>query len=154
MAAAAAKLGWSYLGIADHSQAAAYAGGLGPDRVREQWREIDEWNARGEAPRLFKGTECDVLVDGALDFPDDLLLGFDFVVVSVHSRFRIGREAMTERLVRAVSHPAVTFLGHPTGRLLLAREAYDVDLEAVLDAAARNGVVVEVNASPHRLDLD
>jgi DNA polymerase (family 10) len=154
MAAAAARHGWEYLGIADHSQLAAYAGGLSPERVREQWREIDEWNARGERPFLFKGTECDVLVDGALDFPDELLLGFDFVVVSVHSRFRIGREAMTARLVRAVSHPAVTFLGHPTGRLLLAREGYEVDLDAVLEAAHANGVVVEVNASPHRLDLD
>ncbi|HLF57417.1 MAG TPA: PHP domain-containing protein, partial [Thermoanaerobaculia bacterium] len=154
MAAAAAQRGWEYLGIADHSQSAAYAGGLGPERVREQWQEIDAWNARGEPPRLFKGTECDILVDGGLDFPDDLLLGFDFVVASVHSRFRIGSEAMTQRMVRAVSHPCVTFLGHPTGRLLLAREGYELDLEAVLEAARANGVVVEVNASPHRLDLD
>ena len=154
MARAAGRLGWEYLGIADHSRAAAYAGGLDPDRVREQWREIDGWNAAGEAPFLFKGTECDILQDGSLDFPDDLLLGFDFVVVSVHSRFRMPREAMTARISRAVGHPCTTFLGHPTGRLLLAREGYELDLEAVLDAAEAAGVVVEINANPHRLDLD
>jgi len=154
MASAAAQLGWEYLGIADHSRSAAYAGGLKPDRVLEQWREIDAWNAAGRAPHLFKGTECDILQDGALDFPDDLLLGFDFVVVSVHSRFRMSREAMTERIVRAVSHPCATFLGHPTGRLLLARDGYELDLDAVLDAAEGNDTIVEVNASPHRLDLD
>jgi DNA polymerase (family 10) len=154
MATAAADLGWEYLGIADHSQSAAYAGGLSPERVLEQWREIDAWNEEGRSPRLFKGTECDILADGSLDFPDDLLLGFDFVVVSVHSRFQLDREAQTKRLVRAVSHPCATFLGHPTGRLLLAREAYDFDYEAVLDAAHTNGTVVEINASPHRLDID
>lgn len=154
MAAAAARLGWEYLGIADHSRSAAYAGGLRPERVREQWAAIDAWNAAGRVPFLFKGTECDVLHDGTLDFPDDLLAGFDFVVVSVHSRFRLAKEAQTARLVRAVSHPHATFLGHPTGRLLLARDGYELDLEAVLDAAATSGTVVEVNASPHRLDLD
>jgi len=154
MAEAAGRRGWSYLGIADHSPLAAYAGGLSPERVREQWEEIDAWNAAGRRPRLFKGTECDILADGALDFPDELLVGFDYVVVSVHSRFRMTREAMTARLVRAVSHPAVTFLGHPTGRLLLAREGYEFDFDDVLDAAEENGVIVEVNASPHRLDLD
>jgi DNA polymerase (family 10) len=154
MARAAAKLGWDYLGIADHSQSAAYAGGLTPARVREQWREIDDWNAKGKKPRLFKGSEVDILADGALDFDDELLSGFDFVVASVHSRFRLEPEKQTARLVRAVSHPWVTFLGHPTGRLLLAREAYEFDVDAVLDAAEQNGVVVEVNASPHRLDLD
>jgi DNA polymerase (family 10) len=154
MAEAAAARGWEYLGIADHSKVAAYAGGLTAERVFEQWQEIEAWNAAGRRPRLFKGTECDILADGALDFPDDLLAGFDFVVASVHSRFRLGRDEMTARLVRAVSHPAVTFLGHATGRLLLARESYDVDLDAVLDAAAANGVIVELNASPHRLDLD
>jgi DNA polymerase (family X) len=154
MARAALELGWEFLGIADHSQSAAYAGGLSPDRVREQWAAIDEWNARGERPRLFKGSEVDVLADGALDFDDELLLGFDFVVASIHSRFKLPRAAQTERLVRALAHPCVTFLGHPTGRLLLAREGYEIDLDAVLDAAEANGVIVEVNASPHRLDLD
>lgn len=154
MAEGAAALGWGYLGIADHSRSAAYAGGLSPDQVRAQWREIDEWNQRGRPPRLFKGIECDILLDGALDFDDELLLGFDYVVASVHSRFRLPVAEMTARLVRAVSHPCVTFLGHPTGRLLLAREGYELDLDAVLDAAAERGVIVELNANPHRLDLD
>ena len=154
MAAAAAKLGWEYLGIADHSRSAAYAGGLKPERVREQWAAIDAWNAAGRKPFLFKGTECDILQDGTLDYPDELLLGFDFVVVSVHSRFRLAKETQTARLVRAVSHPCATFLGHPSGRLLLARDGYELDLDAVLDAAEGSGTVVEVNASPHRLDLD
>ena len=154
MAQAAGRLGWEYLGIADHSAAAAYAGGLQPDRVREQWQEIDAWNAAGRKPFLFKGTECDILHDGALDFPDEVLAGFDYVVVSVHSRFRMSKEKMTARIVRAVSHPCATFLGHPTGRLLLARDGYELDLDAVLDAAEASGTVVEINASPHRLDLD
>lgn len=124
------------------------------EQVREQWAEIDAWNARGEAPWLFKGIESDILVDGALDYPDELLIGFDFVVASVHSRFRLPREEMTARIVRAVRHPCTTFLGHPTGRLLLAREGYEVDLDAVLDAADEAGVIVELNANPHRLDLD
>ena len=154
MAAAAKDRGWSYLGIADHSQSASYAGGLHPERVHEQWEEIEAWNAAGQGPRLFKGSEVDILADGTLDFDDDLLQGFDFVVASVHSRFKLSHDLQTERIVKAISHPCVTFLGHPTGRLLLAREGYDVDLDAVLDAAEANGVIVEVNASPHRLDLD
>lgn len=154
MARAAAALGWEYLGLADHSRSAAYAGGMSAEQVREQWAEVDAWNARGEAPWLFKGIESDILVDGQLDYPDDLLLGFDFVVASVHSRFRLPREEMTARIVRAVRHPCTTFLGHPTGRLLLAREGYEVDLDEVLDAAEEAGVIVELNANPHRLDLD
>ncbi|MFN7940635.1 MAG: DNA polymerase/3'-5' exonuclease PolX [Thermoanaerobaculia bacterium] len=156
MVAAARERGWAYLGIADHSRAAAYAGGLTPARVEAQWRAIDQLNAdlEGGGFRIFKGTECDILADGALDFDDELLLGFDFVVASIHSRFNLSSEAMTARLVRAVSHPCVTFLGHPTGRLLLQRDGYAFDMETVLDAAAANGVVVELNANPHRLDLD
>ncbi len=154
MAAEAADLGWEYLGIADHSRAAAYARGLDPARVRKQWEVIESWNAAGRRPYLFKGTECDILADGELDFDDDLLLGFDYVVASVHSRFSMSREAMTARWVRATSHPCVTFLGHPTGRLLLMREPYDLDLAAVLETARTNGVIPELNANPHRLDLD
>ncbi|MBP9144051.1 MAG: DNA polymerase/3'-5' exonuclease PolX [Thermoanaerobaculia bacterium] len=154
MALAAGNLGWEYLGIADHSRAAAYARGLDAARVRRQWEEIDRWNAAGRKPWLFKGTECDILADGALDFDDELLLGFDYVVASVHSRFNLSREAMTARWVRAASHPCVTFLGHPTGRLLLVREPYDVDLDRVLQAARENGAIPELNANPHRLDLD
>ena len=155
MANAARERGLSYLGIADHSRSAAYAGGLSIDRVRRQWDEIDAMNAAfGDDFRLFKGIECDILADGALDYPIEILEGFDYVVASVHSGFGQSREAMTARIVRAVSHPLVTMLGHPTGRLLLRRDAYDVDLEAVIDAAAESGTLIEINANPHRLDLD
>ncbi len=155
MAEAARAMGLTYLGIADHSRSAGYAGGLTIDRVRKQWDEIDALNETfGTSFRLFKGTECDILTDGSLDFPDDILAGFDYVVASVHSNFGLPREAMTARIVRAVSHPFVTMLGHPTGRLLLARDGYDVDLDAVIEAAAKAGTMIEINANPHRLDLD
>ncbi len=155
MAEAARAAGLAYLGIADHSKSAAYAGGLTTDRVRRQWAEIDALNAAfGGSFRLFKGTECDILADGSLDFPDELLAGFDYVVASVHSGFGMDREAMTARIVRAVRNPFVTMLGHPTGRLLLARDGYAVDLDAVIEAAAESGTMIEINANPHRLDLD
>ncbi|HEX8203084.1 MAG TPA: DNA polymerase/3'-5' exonuclease PolX [Isosphaeraceae bacterium] len=154
MAAAARARGLAYLGIADHSRSAGYAGGLSVDRVRRQWDAIDALNAGfGGGFRLFKGIECDILPDGALDYPDELLAGFDYVVASVHSGFGLERDAMTRRLIRAVRHPMVTMLGHPTGRLLLARDAYALDLEAVLAAAAEAGTMIEINANPHRLDL-
>ena len=155
MAEAAREAGLAYLGIADHSKSAGYAGGLTADRVRRQWLEIDALNRQlGPDFRIFKGTECDILADGSLDFPDDLLGGFDYVVASVHSGFGMDRRAMTDRIVRAVRHPLVTMLGHPTGRLLLARDGYAVDLDAVIQAAADAGTMIEINANPHRLDLD
>ncbi|HEY2154272.1 MAG TPA: DNA polymerase/3'-5' exonuclease PolX [Isosphaeraceae bacterium] len=155
MAEAARALGLKYLGIADHSRAAAYAGGLTVERVRQQWEEIDKLNESfGDSFRIFKGTECDILTDGTLDFPDEILAGFDYVVASVHSNFGLDRDAMTRRIVRAVENPHLTMLGHPTGRLLLARDGYAVDLDAVIDAAARSGAMIEINADPHRLDLD
>jgi DNA polymerase (family 10) len=130
------------------------ANGLTPDRVRRQQEEIDRLNERLTGIRVFKGTECDILPDGSLDFEDDLLATFDYVVASVHSRFGQSEEEMTERIVRAVSNPCVTMLGHATGRLLLSREGYHVDLEAVLRAAAKHGTMVEINAQPSRLDID
>jgi DNA polymerase (family 10) len=155
MAAAAQAAGFKYLGIADHSQSLAFANGLTPDRVRRQFKEIDALNASaGGRFRVFKGTECDILGDGRLDFDDALLAEFDYVVASVHTLFGQPQEEMTARIVRAVSHPQVTMLGHATGRLLLRREPYHVDLEAVLQAAAKHGTMIEINASPHRLDLD
>ncbi len=155
MAAAARDLGLHYLGIADHSRSAGYAGGLSIERVQSQWAEIDALNETfGGKFHIFKGTECDILHDGSLDYPDDLLDGFDYVVASIHSGFQLTREAMTRRMVRAVSNPHVTMLGHPTGRLLLARDAYAVDLDAVIAAAAEAGTMIEINANPHRLDLD
>ena len=155
MAEAARAAGLSYLGIADHSRSAGYAGGLTIDRVRRQWAEIDALNEKlGPSFRLFKGTECDILADGSLDFPDDVLEGFDYVVASVHSGFGMDRASMTARIVRAVRNPRVTMLGHPTGRLLLARDGYPVDLDAVIEAAGEEGTMIEINANPHRLDLD
>jgi DNA polymerase (family 10) len=155
MAEAARARGLHYLGIADHSRSAAYAGGLSIERVRDQWAEIDALNKTfGGKFHLFKGTECDILADGSLDYPDELLDGFDYVVASVHSNFNLSRDEMTKRLVKAASNPMVTMIGHPTGRLLLARDGYDVDLDAVIDAAAAAGTMIEINANPHRLDLD
>ena len=155
MAEAAREAGLHYLGIADHSRAAAYARGLTIERVEAQWAAIDALNAKyGDRFRLYKGTECDILPDGTLDYPDAVLDGFEYVVASVHSSFGMPRAEMTRRIVRAVANPRVTMLGHPTGRLLLAREGYDVDLDEVIAAAAQAGTMIEINANPHRLDLD
>ena len=155
MVKAARDFGLKYLGIADHSKSAGYAGGLSIERVRQQWAAIDALNADlGDSFHVYKGTECDILTDGSLDYPDELLEGFDYVVASVHSVFGLEREVMTARICRAVSHPKVTMLGHPTGRLLLARDGYAVDLDAVISAAAKAGTAIEINADPHRLDLD
>ena len=155
MAEAARAMGMAYLGLCDHSRSAAYAGGMTIERVKEQHREIDALNTTfGEAFRVLKGIEVDILGDGTLDYPDDVLRTFDLVVASVHSRFNLSVSEQTERMIRAVSSPYVDILGHPTGRLLLARDPYPLDLYAVIDAAARNGVAIEINAHPQRLDLD
>jgi DNA polymerase (family 10) len=154
MAQAARALGLEYLGIADHSQSLNVANGLSPDRVRKQWADIDALNAKATDLRILKGTEADILPDGAVDFPDDLLAGFEYVVASVHTHFSLPEAEMTARVCRALSHPAVTMLGHSTGRLLLRREAYRIDLDKVLAAAAANGKMIEINAQPSRLDLD
>lgn len=154
MVAAAQELGWEYLGIADHSQSLTVARGLSPERVREQQKAIDKLNDGFDGFRVFKGTECDILADGSLDFDDAVLRTFDYVVASVHTLFAMSREEMTARIVRAVRHPLVTMLGHSTGRLLLRRDGYPVDLDAVLRAAAESGTMIEINAQPSRLDLD
>jgi len=154
MALAVRERGYQYLGIADHSRSAPYAGGLQEDDVRRQHEEIDRLNDRSPDFRLFKGIESDILADGSLDYDDAVLETFDFVVVSVHSRFRMGEEEMTRRLIRAIEHPATTILGHLTGRLLLEREGYAVDVDAIIDAAAARNVALEINAHPQRLDAD
>jgi DNA polymerase (family 10) len=154
MAEAARELGLTYLGIGDHSQSLTVANGLTPDRVRKQMKQIDKLNEKYDDFRIFKGTECDILADGSLDFKDDLLEELDYVVASVHSFFNQSEAEMTARIVKAVSHPHVTMLGHATGRLLLRRDGYKVDLEAVLQAAANHGTMIEINAHPQRLDLD
>jgi len=155
MAEAARALGMTYLGLCDHSAAAAYAGGMSIDRVREQHLAIDAANTKsGQAFRVLKGIEVDILADGSLDYPDDVLATFDLVVASVHSRFNLQASEQTERMIRAVSNPYIDILGHPTGRLLLKRDPYPLDLFAVIDAAAERGVAIEINAHPQRLDLD
>ncbi len=154
MADAARKMGWIYLGIADHSKVAAYAGGLSVDKVKEQIKEIDALNERNPDFRILKGTECDILPDGTLDYPDKVLALFDYVVVSIHSSFAMTEEAMTRRIIKGLKNKYATMLGHPTGRLLLAREPYPVNMERVIDAAADHGKVIEINAHPMRLDLD
>ena len=154
MALAAKALGFEYFGIGDHSQSLTVANGLGPDRVRKQWAEIDALNRKLKGIRILKGTECDILEDGTLDYDDDLLMGFDYVVASVHSLFGLPEAAQTERVCRALRHPRVTMLGHATGRLLLRRDGYKIDLEAVIQTAAASGAMIEINAQPSRLDLD
>jgi DNA polymerase (family 10) len=159
MAEAARERGWQYLGLGDHSKSAGYAGGLSPAAVRKQHREIDAWNCanggKGEDRfRIFKGIESDILSDGSLDYDDDVLASFDYVVGSVHSAFGLPERKMTDRIIRAVRNPHITILGHATGRLLLSRGSYAVDVRAVIDAAAEHGVAVEINADPVRLDLD
>jgi DNA polymerase (family 10) len=154
MADAALERGWSYIGITDHSQSAFYASGLSRDRVLAQHDEIDALNASRRDVRVLKGVEADILADGSLDYGDDLLDRFDYVIGSVHSRFSMDRATMTARVLRALDDPRLTILGHPTGRLLLSREPFPIDVEAVLAKAAEVGAAVELNADPHRLDLD
>ena len=156
MAEAALARGWRYLGIADHSPAAYYAGGLSHEAIARQLEEIDAWNRRrGQELWLFKGIEADILPDGAVDLSaTGLLARFDYVVASVHSQFRMSREQMTARVLRALDDPHVTMLGHATGRLLLHRDGYALDLDAVIERAVERGVLIEINADPHRLDLD
>jgi DNA polymerase (family 10) len=153
-ALACAADGYRWLGLTDHSQAAAYAGGITPADIQRQHAEIDAVNASGVECTVLKGIEADILPDGRLDFEPDVLAQFDFVIGSVHSRFAMNREVMTERILSAMDDPHMTILGHPTGRLLLSRDPYPLDLDAVLEKAAVNGVAIEVNADPHRLDLD
>lgn len=155
MARAAADLGWSYLGIADHSKASFQANGLDEASVEKQIDEIRRLNQEGKLPvHLFPGIECDILPDGRLDLDDSVLKKLDYVVVSVHSVFGQPEETMTARIIRAIEHPCTTMLGHVTGRLLLMREGYKVNHQKVIDAAIANGVIIEINAHPRRLDMD
>src|SRR5213594_1386908 len=154
MVGATRSLGYRYIGISDHSQSAFYANGLKEDRIRAQQAEIAAVQKKFPDVRIFKGIEADILVDGAMDYPDEVLATFDFVIASVHSRFNLSEEEQTRRICRALANPYVTMLGHATGRLLLSRDAYRVDMRSVIDAAAANGKLIEINASPHRLELD
>jgi len=143
-----------YLGICDHSKSAFYANGLNEQRVYAQHQEIDALNQKLAPFRIFKGIESDILNDGSLDYSEEILKTFDFVVASVHSNLRMDEEKATTRLIKAIENPYTTILGHPTGRLLLSRKGYPIDYKKVIDACANNGVVIEINANPLRLDLD
>lgn len=155
MAAAAHALGWEYLGIADHSKASYQANGLNEERLARQIETIRNLNESGEAPvAIFAGVECDILVDGRLDLDESILRELDYVVASVHVSLGQSEEEMTKRLIRAIEHSCTTMLGHVSGRLLLAREPAKLDHAKVIDAAAANGVVIELNANPRRLDMD
>lgn len=147
-------LGLEYLGICDHSRTAVYANGLSIERLEEQWKEIASLNEKLAPFKIFKGIESDILSDGSLDYPDEVLAQFDFVVASVHSNLKMDEEKATARLIKAIENPYTTILGHPTGRLLLSRSGYPLDFKKIIDACAANKVVIEINANPLRLDLD
>lgn len=154
MAEAARELGLQYLGIADHSKSSFQANGLDEKRLLEQVERVRELNRGFDGFRLFAGTECDIRKDGTLDFPDDVLAQLDYVVASVHNVFTLPEAEMTRRIIRAIESPHVTMLGHLSGRLLLRREPYAVDIPAVIEAAAATGTIIELNANPWRLDMD
>ncbi len=154
LALACRDAGYRWVGITDHSQAAAYAGGLSRDDLLRQCDEIDAVNARLEGIRVLKGVEADILQDGRLDYDDDALARLDFVIGSIHSRFNMNEREMTDRILAALENPYLTILGHATGRLLLSRDPYALDLDAVIARAAEVGAAIEINADPHRLDLD
>src|SRR5699024_1861062 len=158
MAEACIERGYDYLGLTDHSQTAAYAGGLTPDEVKQQWEEIDqlnkEFSEQNKEFHIFKGIESDILGDGSLDYDEELLNGFDFVIASIHQSITMPRDKMMKRMQNAIKNPATRIVGHPTARLLLKREGADMDLNELIELAAKHNTAIEINASPHRLDLD
>ncbi len=154
MAEACRDMGMHYLGIADHSQVVVYANGLSIDRLHQQAVAIRELNERYDDFRIFHGTECDIMPDGTLDFPEEILAELDYVVISVHSKMQMSEKEATERIIRAMSSPYATILGHPTGRILLGREGYPLNYDAIFQAAAEYNVAIEINANPYRFDLD
>lgn len=148
------SLGYAYMGITDHSQSAFYANGLKPERVKAQWQEINELNAKFSDFHIYKGIESDIKYDGSLDYEADLLAGFDFIIASVHSHLKMSKEKAMERLLKAIANPYTNMLGHPTGRLLLSRPGYPIDHALLIEACAKYNVAIEINANPLRLDLD
>lgn len=153
MIAAAENFGYSYFAVCDHSKTASYANGLDENRIELQKKEIEQ-TAKEMGKAIFQGIESDILNDGSLDYAPDVLKTFDLIVASVHSNFSMSKETMTQRIIKAVENPYTDILGHPTGRLLLSRAPYEVDMHKVIDACARNKVAIELNANPHRLDID
>lgn len=154
MATTCKELGYEYFGICDHSKSAFYAEGLKEDKVLKQHAEIDALNKKLAPFKIFKGIESDILYDGSLDYSEEVLQSFDFIVASVHSVLKMDKEKATQRLITAIENPYTSILGHPTGRLLLSREGYPIDYKKVIDACADNGVSIELNAHPYRLDID
>ncbi len=158
MAEACIDRGYEYLGITDHSQTAAYAGGLSVDELKQQWEEIDKLNEKfsgdGISFRIFKGIESDILGDGSLDYTDDILESFDFVIASVHNGLEMSREKMMARFRNAITNPHTHIIGHPSGRLLLQRDGSDLDMNELIELAAEHNTAIEINANPHRLDMD
>ena len=153
------ELGFEYLGIADHSKTASYAKGLSEERIWQQHAEIDKLNQKYASMmdrpfKILKGIESDILGDGSLDYADDVLKSFDYIVASIHQNLKMNQEKAMTRIIGAIENPYTTILGHPTGRILLSRTGYPIDYQKVIDACAANGVVIEINASPYRLDLD
>lgn len=148
------KSGLMYAGISDHSKTASYAGGMKDEDVKKYFKEIDSLNRKYSGFKIFKGIESDILLDGSLDYSDEILSGFDFIIAAIHSSFNLSEEQMTERIIKAIENRFTTMIAHPTGRLLLARDAYKIDMIRVINAAAENNVDIELNASPFRLDLD
>lgn len=147
-------LGYQYLGISDHSQSAFYANGLKPEKIIEQHKEIDKLNQLLAPFKIFKGIEADILGNGSLDYDNDILQSFDFVIASIHSNLKMTEEKAMQRLIKAIENPYTTILGHPTGRLLLSRKGYPINYEKIIDACAANQVIIELNANPNRLDID
>jgi DNA polymerase (family 10) len=150
----ARELGYKYIGITDHSKSARYANGLKEEDILRQFDEIDRLKEKYTDIKVVKGIESDILKDGSLDYEEDLLKKFDFVIASVHSNFKMSKEEMTERVIKAVKNKYTTILGHLTGRLLLSRDGYDLDIYKVIDACAEYDKVIEINSNPHRLDID
>jgi DNA polymerase (family X) len=148
------ELQLQYLGLCDHSKSAVYAKGLSIERVLQQHQEVESLNKKLAPFKIFKGIESDILGDGSLDYPDEILSRFDFVVASIHQNLKMDEQKATNRLIKAIEKPHITILGHPTGRLLLSRKGYDIDYKKVIDACADNNVAIEINANPLRLDLD
>lgn len=153
-AQAARAEGYDYLGITDHSPATAFTGGLTAEAIPRQHAEIDATNARASGARVLKGVEADILEHGTLDYSASVRRQFDFVIASVHSRFGMNADQLTARVLHAMNDPSMTILGHPTGRLLLSRDPFPLDLDRVFTRAAERGIAIEINADPHRLDLD
>ena len=154
MVGAAKKMGLSYIGISDHSKSAYYAGGLKVDDIHRQWEIIDRLNGEDRGFYIFKGIESDILPDGSLDYDEEILKGFDFIIASIHSNFNLKKADQEKRVLRALENPYTTMLGHPTGRLLLSRDGYDVDMRTIIDGAAEYNAIIELNASPYRFDID